>query len=344
MSGFSVYGNAVGRYAVESNIRKIFENYAAKTMRPGVVSRQHSFCGMYAPLGGADNGPVIVSGTDGVGSKLKLASLMNKHDTIGIDCVALSANDVICSGAKPLFFSAYLAMGKRKPELIDEIVRGVAEGCIQAGCALVDGETTETPGTYGVDEYDLAGFSIGLTETQNVIDGSQVAEGDALIALRSSGLHSDGYAAAMRILRVTDKNIRIYLDDLGKTLGEELITPSKIYVKSIVSLMEVCRPNGIANIAGGGLYRNVPRIVPEGLCARLSRARMRVHPIFSVIKSMNNSVDDDEMFGTFNMGVGMLLAIPAAKADEAVALLNSCGEEAYIIGEIIKGENRMLID
>ncbi len=344
MSGFSVYGNAVGRYAVESDIRNIFERYSAQTVQPGAAAKRHGFCGMYAPLGENENGPVIISGTDGVGSKLKLAALMNRHDTIGIDCVALSVNDVICGGAKPLFFSTYLAMGRRKPALIEEIVRGITAGCMEAGCTLIGGETAETPGTYGVDEYDLAGFSIGMVEKNDVIDGSKVREGDALIALRSSGLHSDGYAAAMRILRVTDKNIRIYLDDLGKTLGEELITPSKIYVKSMMKLMETCRPNGIANIAGGGLYRNVPSIVPEGLCARISRARMRVHPIFSVIKSMNNSVDDNEMFGTFNMGIGMLLAVPSDRADETVAVLNVCGEEAYIIGEIVSGESRMIID
>lgn len=344
MSGFSVYGSAAGRFAAETEIRKIFDSYAETTLQSGVSVTKHGFCGMYAPMGEAENGPVIVSGTDGVGSKLKLAVLMNKHDTIGIDCVALSANDVICSGARPRFFSAYLAMGKRKPELIENIVKGIAEGCRQAGCMLIGGETAETPGTYASDEYDLAGFCVGIEEKRNIIDNSAVSEGDAIIALRSSGIHSDGYASAMRILRITDKNIRIYLDDLGKTLGEELITPSRIYVRSVSKLIETCRPNGIANIAGGGLFRSVPHLVPDGLCARLSRARMRVHPIFSIIKSMNSGVDDNEMFGTFNMGIGMLLAVPAVKADEAVALLNSCGEEAYIIGEVIKGESHMQID
>lgn len=344
MSGFSVYGNALGRFAVESDIRKIFGRYSAKTMQSGVCAGQQSFCGFYAPLGEDENGPVIVSGTDGVGSKLKLASLMNRHDTIGIDCVALSANDVICSGARPLFFSTYLAMGRRKPELIEEIVKGITEGCLQAECTLIGGETAETPGTYATDEYDLAGFCVGLSEKKTVIDGSAVQEGDALIALPSSGLHSDGFASAMRILRVTDKNIRIYIDDLGRTIGEELIAPSKIYVRPIMKLLETCRPNGIANITGGGLYRNVPGIVPDGMCARLSRARMRIHPIFSVIKSMNNSVDDNEMFGTFNMGIGMLLSVSADKADETVRTLNSCGESAYIVGEIIKGDERMLIE
>ncbi len=344
MSGFSVYGSAAGRFAAETAIRKIFDQYAQTTLQPGVSAVSNGFCGMYAPMGEQEHGPVIVSATDGVGSKLKLAMLMNRHDTVGIDCVALCANDVICSGARPRFFSSYLAMGKRKPELIEEIVRGIAEGCRQAGCMLIGGETAETPATYSSDEYDLAGFCVGIEEKSSIIDCASVCEGDALIALRSSGLHSDGYASAMRIMRITDKNIRIYLDDLGKTIGEELITPSRIYVNSIVRLMEVCRPHAIANIAGGGLYRSVPAMLPGGMCARLSRARMRVHPIFSIIKSMNSGVDDNEMFGTFNMGIGMLLAVPSDKADEAVACLASCGEEAYIIGEVIKGESRMIID
>lgn len=343
MSRFSVYGSAAERYAVEHNMKNIMNRYIEKTAMPGVVSAYGSMCGMFAPQGDAENGPVIVCSTDGVGSKLKLANLMNKHDTVGIDCVALSANDVISSGAKPLFFTNYLSMGKRKTELIDEILRGVAEGCLQAGCSLIGGEVSESPGTYSSDEYDLAGFCVGLAERNSIIDSIGVQKGDALIALRSSGLHSDGYAAVMRILRVTDKNIRIYLDDLGKTLGEELITPSRIYVKSILRLLEVCRPTGIANITGGGIYRGIPNMIPQGRCAHISRAKMRIHPIYSVIKSMN-SVDDNEMFATFNMGIGMMLAVPAAKADEAVSLLNSCGEEAYIIGEVIEGEDPLIID
>lgn len=343
MSRFSVYGSAAERYAAENNMKNIINRYIEKTATPGVISAQGNMCGIFAPQGEDENGSVIVCGTDGVGSKLKLANLMNRHDTVGIDCVALCANDVISSGARPLFFTTYLSMGKRKSELIDEIFRGVAEGCIQAGCSLIGGEVSESPGTYSSDEYDLAGFCVGSAERSNIIDSVGIQAGNALIALRSSGLHSDGYAAVMRILRVTDKNIRIYLDDLGKTLGEELITPSRIYVKSILKLLEVCKPTGITNITGGGIYRGIPNLIPQGLCAQISRAKMKIHPIFSVIKSMN-SVDDNEMFATFNMGIGMMLAVPSDKADEAVALLNSCGEEAYIVGEVTEGEIPLIID
>ena len=343
MSGFSVYGSAAGRYAAEVNIRKIYDECAAKTMVPDVLTATSGFCGRYAPYGEDENGAVIVTSTDGVGSKLKLAGLMNKNDLIGIDCVALTANDVVSSGARPIFFSNYLSMGKRKPELIEEILNGIAEGCTRAGCSLLAGEISDNPGTYSNDEYDLAGFCVGVAERKNIIDCSQVKKGDALVALGSSGLHSDGYASAMRILRVTENNIRIYLNDLGKTLGEELMTPSKIYVKSVLRLLETCRPNGIANITGGGLYHNVPRIIPEGLCAHISRARLRVPPIYSVIRSMNN-VDDGEMFRTFNMGVGMMLAVSADKADETVSLMSSFGEEAYIIGEVTENENKIEIE
>lgn len=343
MSRFSIYGSAAERYAAENNLKSIIGRYIEETATPGVMSAHGNTCGMFAPEGDAENGPVIVCGTDGVGSKLKLANLMNKHDTVGIDCVALCANDVISSGAKPLFFTTYLSMGKRKKELIDEILCGVAAGCVQAGCALIGGEASESPGMYSSDEYDLAGFCVGSAERSSIIDSIGVQEGDALIALRSSGLHSDGYAAVMRILRVTDKNIRIYLDDLGKTLGEELITPSRIYVRSILRLLDVCRPTGITNITGGGISRGIPNMMPQGLCAHISRARMRIHPIFSIIKSMN-SVDDNEMFATFNMGIGMMIAVSPDKADEAVALLNSCGEEAYIVGQVISGETPLIID
>ncbi len=342
MSGFSVYGGAAGRYAAETGIREIYEAFAAKTVLPDALTATSGFCGMYAPDGGDEDGTVIVTGTDGVGSKLRLAGLMNKNDSVGIDCVALCANNVICSGARPVFFSNYMSMGKRKTELVEEIVRGIADGCVEAGCALIGGEVSENPSTYSNDEFDLAGFCVGFTERKNIIDCTQVCEGDALIAIRSSGLHSDGYAAAMRILRVTDKNIRIYLNDLGKTLGEELITPSRIYVRSILKLLETIRPHGIANITGGGLYRNIPGIIPEGLCAKVYRSKMRVLPIYNIIRSMNN-VDESYMLRTFNMGVGMVLAVGADKADEAVMLLNSLGEEAYIVGEVTSGEAKIVI-
>ena len=249
----------------------------------------------------------------------------------------MCVNDVVCCGAKPLFFLDYIALGKNKPERVAEIVKGVADGCVMAGCALVGGETAEMPGFYPIDEYDIAGFCVGMADGDNLIDGSKIKAGDVLVGIVSSGVHSNGYSLVRHILRLNEKNVGLYLDDLGKTIGEELITPTKIYVKPALSVIEKCTVNGIAHITGGGFYENIPRIIPDGLKAKVDKASVRIHPIFHVLQSMSNTSEHD-MFNTFNMGVGMVMAMPADQVDTALATLAQCGEEAYVIGEVVDGD------
>jgi len=279
--------------------------------------------------------PVLVSGTDGVGTKLKIAFLLDKHDTIGIDCVAMCVNDIICCGAQPLFFLDYIALGKNKPERVAEIVKGIADGCVQAGCALVGGETAEMPGFYPIDEYDVAGFCVGMVDREKIIDRSTVKPGHVLLGIASSGLHSNGFSLVRHIMRVNEQNIRMHLDDLGKTIGEELITPTRIYVKSILKLLEQCTPAGIAHITGGGFYENIPRVIPEGCAARVEKAAVRVHPIFNVLRGMSR-ISEHDMFNTFNMGVGMVVVLPAEQVDKAITILEANGETAYVIGEVVE--------
>ncbi len=321
---------------------ELMKSHVESTFTPGVMTSIGGFGGMFRPDFKSINNPVLVSGTDGVGTKLKIAFLLNKHDTIGIDCVAMCANDVVCCGAQPLFFLDYLALGKNKPERVAEIVAGVAEGCRQAGCALIGGETAEMPGFYPIDEYDLAGFCVGMADGDNLIDGSAIKEGDVLIGVASSGLHSNGFSLVRHVTRVNEDNIRMYLSDLGKTLGEELITPTKIYVKSALEVIKQCDVHGIAHITGGGFYENIPRIIPQGLCAKVEKAAVRVHPIFSVLKGMSR-ISERDMFNTFNMGVGLVVAVPKDQADKAVQVLESCGETAYIIGEVTADDERITI-
>ena len=321
---------------------ELMKSHVESTFTPGVMTSIGGFGGMFRPDFSSISNPVLVSGTDGVGTKLKIAFLLNKHDTIGIDCVAMCANDVVCCGAQPLFFLDYLALGKNKPERVAEIVKGVAEGCRQAGCALIGGETAEMPGFYPIDEYDLAGFCVGMADGDNLIDGSAIKAGDALIGVASSGLHSNGFSLVRHVTRVNEDNIRMYLSDLGKTLGEELITPTKIYVKSALEVIKQCSVHGIAHITGGGFYENIPRIIPEGLCAVVEKAAVRVHPIFSVLKGMSR-ISEHDMFNTFNMGVGLVVAVPKEQADKAVQVLTDCGETAYIIGEVAEGDERIKI-
>ena len=287
--------------------------------------------------------PVLVSGTDGVGTKLKLAFLANKHDTVGIDCVAMCVNDVICCGAKPLFFLDYIACGKNVPEKIAEIVSGVAEGCVQSGSALIGGETAEMPGFYPEDEYDLAGFSVGIVDRSKVIDKTTMEEGDVIIALPSSGVHSNGFSLVRKVFDVENRDLSAPVEELGgKTLAEVLLTPTKIYVKPMLALFEEVRVKGVSHITGGGFYENIPRSIPDGLGALIDRASVRILPIFDLIAKTGNVCERD-MFNTFNMGVGMSVIVAKSDAPRALEILRSNGEDAYVIGSIVRSEEKIRI-
>ena len=316
---------------------ELMKEHVKRTHIKGVMSAIGGFGGLFQPDFGAMKEPVLVSGTDGVGTKLKIAFLMDKHDTIGIDCVAMCANDVVCVGAKPLFFLDYLACGKNKPKKIASIVAGVAEGCVQAGCALIGGETAEMPGFYPVDEYDLAGFCVGMGDKEKLLDSKNVRTGNVLIALPSSGVHSNGFSLVRRIFNVKQENIGLYIDELGKTLGEELLTPTRIYVKQILAVLEKHTINGISHITGGGFYENIPRMFSGKQRAAIDKSALNILPIFNVLCKTGN-IPERDMFNTFNMGVGMMLAVPSTEADSIVKLLNGIGEKAYIIGEVKTGE------
>ena len=308
---------------------KRMKAYAEATFDQNVLQSLGSFGGMYA-LGDQ----VLVSGTDGVGTKLKAAFALEQHDTVGIDCVAMCANDVICHGAKPLFFLDYIATGKLIPAVAAAIVKGVAEGCLQAGCALIGGETAEMPGFYPVGEYDLAGFCVGLVGRESLIDNTRVQAGDAILALSSSGVHSNGFSLVRKLIPMEKAKLNEYLPELGKTLGEELLTPTKIYVKPVLSLIEQCEVHSIAHITGGGFFENIPRSIPKGLSAKIERASVRVHPVFRLLQTLGE-LEERHMFNTFNMGVGMTITLPAGEADRAVALLGAAGVNAYPIGEVV---------
>lgn len=306
------------------------------TYIPGVMGTLGGFGGMFAPDLAGMKKPVLVSGTDGVGTKLKLAFLMDKHDTVGIDCVAMCANDVACAGAKPLFFLDYVAVGKNVPERVAQIVAGVAEGCVQAGCALIGGETAEMPGFYPKEEYDLAGFCVGMADKAKLIDGAQMKAGDALIGVSSSGVHSNGFSLVRKVFNITPERLNLYMYEFGKTLGEELLTPTRIYVKSLLALMEQVEVHGVSHITGGGFYENIPRMLPDYLRAAIEKAKVPVRPIFKVIQS--EGISEHDMYNTFNMGVGLCVAVAADQADEAVRILKENGEEACILGEVREGE------
>lgn len=315
---------------------ELIKSHVERTRIPGVMSAIGGFGGMFAPdMTGIAN-PVLVSGTDGVGTKLKIAFLMDKHDTVGIDCVAMCVNDVACSGAKPLFFLDYVAVGKNIPEKVEQIVKGVAEGCVQAGCALVGGETAEMPGFYPVDEYDLAGFCVGMGDRDKLVDGKNLRAGDALIGVESSGLHSNGFSLVRKVFRITEERLSLHMNDLGKTLGEELLTPTKIYVKPLLELMSKVDVHAISHITGGGFYENIPRMIEGDLTAVIEKSKVPVKPIFKIIQ--NEGIPERDMFNTFNMGIGLCIAVAPDKADEAVRILESCGEKAHIIGEMKQGE------
>lgn len=321
---------------------ELMKKHVAQTVTDGVLSGIGGFGGLFAPNIAGMQQPVLVSGTDGVGTKLKLAFLLDKHDTIGIDCVAMCVNDVVCCGAQPLFFLDYLAVGKNIPEKVARIVSGVAEGCVQAGCALIGGETAEMPGFYPQEEYDLAGFCVGMVDRQNIIDGSSLQEGDVLVGISSSGVHSNGFSLVRKVLHIDETTIFSHYDQLDKPLGETLLTPTKIYVKPLLALMQQVHVKAVSHITGGGFYENIPRMLKAGLTARVEKAAVPVLPIFDVIKKAGN-ISEHDMFNTFNMGIGMVVAIAKQDADKALRLLSQSGEKAYIIGEITQGEEGVLL-
>jgi len=318
---------------------KLMSADVKRTHIPGVVSDIGGFGGLFAPDLTGMTEPVLVSGTDGVGTKLRLAELLDKHDTIGIDCVAMCVNDVICCGAKPLFFLDYIAIGKNVPEKVATIVSGVAEGCVQAGCALIGGETAEHPGMMAADDYDLAGFTVGIVDKPKVIDNTRMAEGDVIIALPSSGFHSNGYSLVRKVFDVENADLNEYFEELGCTLGEALLKPTVIYVKQALRCIEAADVKGISHITGGGFYENVPRCIPDGLCAKIDKAAIKTPAIFSMLQKKGN-IDEHDMFNTFNMGVGMIVVVPKDDVDAAIAALD-CG--AYVIGEIVAGEEKVTL-
>ncbi len=322
---------------------ELMKSHIARTMTSGVCSDIGGFGGLFElDLQGITR-PVLVSGTDGVGTKLKLAFLMDKHDTVGIDCVAMCVNDIICAGARPLFFLDYIACGKNVPEKIADIVKGVAEGCVQAGAALIGGETAEMPGFYPIDEYDLAGYSTGVVDKTKIINNKTMAAGDVIIALPSSGVHSNGFSLVRKVLDVENIDLREPLAELGgKSIGETLLTPTRIYVKPVLALLEKVNVKGISHITGGGFYENIPRSIPDGLGARIDRSAIRILPIFELI-AKRGSISERDMFNTFNMGVGMSIVVPAAEVDEALEILRANGEDPYIIGKIVTSDRKIEI-
>ena len=316
---------------------ELIKSHVKKTEIKGVIGGIGGFGGMFElPLNEYKN-PVLVSGTDGVGTKLKLAFLLDKHDTIGIDCVAMCVNDVACSGAKPLFFLDYIACGKNYPEKIEQIVKGVADGCVMSGCALVGGETAEHPGLMPDDEYDLAGFTVGIGEKDKLVSGEHLKAGDALIAIASSGVHSNGFSLVRKVFNIGESTVNQYFDELGATLGEELITPTRIYVKPLLALMDKVRVNAISHITGGGFYENVPRMLNDNTLAVIEKEKCFKKPIFELIQK-TGGISEHDMYNTFNMGTGIILAVDSDKADEAVRILNATGEKAAVVGEIKDGE------
>ena len=314
---------------------ELMKPHIARTQVPGVLSGIGGFGGLFEPdLAGMAH-PVLVSGTDGVGTKLKIAFLMDRHDTVGIDCVAMCVNDIVCCGAKPLFFLDYIACGKNVPGKIADIVKGVAEGCVRAGCALIGGETAEMPGFYPEDEYDLAGYSTGIVDKDRIIDQDRMEEGDVVIALPSSGVHSNGFSLVRKVFDIEHADLKTPMEELGgKSLGETLLAPTKIYVKPVLRLLEEVDVKGISHITGGGFYENIPRSIPEGLGASIRKADVRVLPIFRLIQEKGN-IPEREMYNTYNMGVGMTVVVPEKDCEKALAVLEEAGEDAYVIGRIV---------
>ena len=317
---------------------ELMKAHIAKTVTAGVCSDVGGFGGLFELDVKGYEHPVLVSGTDGVGTKLKLAFLADRHSTVGIDCVAMCVNDIICCGAKPLFFLDYIACGKNVPERIAKIVEGVADGCVLSGAALIGGETAEMPGFYPENEYDLAGFAVGVVDKKDILDNSSMAEGDVMIALPSSGVHSNGFSLVRKVFDVENCDLSAPREELGGvSLGEALLTPTKIYVKPMLALFGQVRVKGVSHITGGGFYENIPRSIPEGLGAEIEKSSVRILPIFDLIKKTGN-ISERDMFNTFNMGVGMCVVVAREDADRAVEILKASGEDAYIMGEVVSGE------
>ena len=322
---------------------ELMKKHIARTMINGKSSDIGGFGGLFELDVTNMPHPVLVSGTDGVGTKLKLAFILDKHDTVGIDCVAMCVNDIICCGAKPLLFLDYIACGKNYPEKIAQIVSGIAEGCVQSGCELVGGETAEMPGFYSVDEYDLAGFSVGAVDKSRVLDNSKVTEGDVIIALPSSGVHSNGFSLVRKVFDVENRDITIPVDALGgKSVGETLLTPTRIYVKPMLALFDEVTVKAVSHITGGGFYENIPRSLPKGMGAKIEKSAIRILPIFDLLQKEGN-ISERDMFNTYNMGVGMSVVVSKDDADKALGILRANGEDAYVIGEIVKSEESVII-
>ena len=322
---------------------ELMKKHIARTKNEGCLDDVGGFGGCFGlPIAGMEE-PVLVSGTDGCGPKVKMAILMDKHDTIGIDAVAMCVNDIICCGARPLFFLDYIACGKNIPEKIAEIVGGVAEGCVQSGAALIGGETAEHPGMMPVEEYDLAGFAVGIVDKKKILDNTRMRSGDVVIALASSGIHSNGFSLCRKVFNIDNNDPMLYTprEELGgKTIGETLLTPTKIYVKSVLKLLEQVDVKGISHITGGGFYENIPRSIPDGLCAKIDKSAVKVLPIFDLLAKIGN-IPERDMYNTYNMGVGMSIVVPASQVEQALTILRECGEDAYVIGEIVKGEEKI---
>lgn len=323
---------------------ELMKKHIKRTKNEGCLDDVGGFGGCFGLNLTGISEPVLVSGTDGVGTKLRIAMLLDKHDTIGIDCVAMCANDIICCGAKPLFFLDYIACGKNIPEKIADIVGGVAEGCVRAGCALIGGETAEHPGMMAEDDYDLAGYCTGIVDKSGIIDNKTMRAGDVVIALASSGVHSNGFSLVRKVFDIENADLNAPVEALGgKSLGEALLEPTKMYVKPVLALLEQVKVKGISHITGGGFYENIPRSIPEGLGAKISRSAVKVLPIFDLIAKTGN-ISERDMFNTFNMGVGMSIVVAAEDAEKAVAVLKDMGEDAYVIGQIVHAEDKIIID
>lgn len=322
---------------------ELMKQHIAKTLTGGALSDIGGFGGLFElDLTGIEK-PVLVSGTDGVGTKLKMAFLMDKHDTVGIDCVAMCVNDIICCGAKPLFFLDYVAVGKNVPERVASIVSGVAEGCVQSGAALIGGETAEMPGFYPVDEYDLAGFSVGVVDKSKILNNKTIKTGDVIIGIPSNGVHSNGFSLVRKVFDVENNDIKTPVAELGgKSIGETLLTPTKIYVKPMVNLFEKVTVKAVSHITGGGFYENIPRSLPTGFTAKIEKSAVKILPIFDLIAKTGN-IPERDMFNTFNMGVGMSIVVDKNDADKTLEILKENGENAYIIGEIIESDERVVI-
>ncbi|MBE5820276.1 MAG: phosphoribosylformylglycinamidine cyclo-ligase [Clostridiales bacterium] len=323
---------------------ELMKTHIARTLTAGALSDIGGFGGLFELDLEGINKPVLVSGTDGVGTKLKMAFLMDKHNTVGIDCVAMCVNDIICCGAKPLFFLDYIACGKNYPEKIAQIVEGVSEGCVQSGASLIGGETAEMPGFYPIDEYDLAGFAVGVVDKDKILNNKTIKEGDIVIALPSSGVHSNGFSLVRKVFDVENADLKTPREELdGKSIGETLLTPTKIYVKPMLALFEEVKVKAVSHITGGGFYENIPRSIPKGFGAKIKKDNLRILPIFKLLQKEGN-IPERDMFNTYNMGVGMSIVVDSDDVEKALEMLKANGEDAYVIGEIVKSEDGVILE